>query len=177
MLNSQEKYNAFEYFVTKLIDWQESGLRNNSNDISILKALKLAFFATVADVDKNNAEMLDDVFDKFYAMPFGHVESDIYDSYKKGASQNVNISATSSSIISEEAKISHNTKIIIDGAIEALKSYNSEIIAMDAMQLVDLSHEYFSWKFYYKEAKQYGSFSAYIPHSAIKGEQKFFSLT
>lgn len=53
---------------------------NRSNDLSILKSIKLMFFfSTVSD---DGTEALIDNQYNIYAMPLGHVESDIYDAVK-----------------------------------------------------------------------------------------------
>lgn len=73
-----EKLYAFECIVWKLLEWyKEANPDKEDNDLSILKVMKLLFF--VSGVDKENH--LFDVFDRFQAWQYGHVEADIYDYY------------------------------------------------------------------------------------------------
>lgn len=77
MNNPDLKKQAFEYLLNGLLQWFSNGeLYKNSNSFSRVKVLKLLFFvAVIKDADGND---LLDIFDKFYAMPHGPVESDIY---------------------------------------------------------------------------------------------------
>lgn len=77
---------AFDYFVYQLLNWYKEAYGENivENDLSILKVLKLLFFMTAIGAKKEDDDsLLDNTFDKFYAMPYGHVEGDIYDSIKQ----------------------------------------------------------------------------------------------
>jgi hypothetical protein len=86
----------------------------------------------------------------------------------------------------QETKISNFTNIItypncdiktkIDISIETLKQENSNLIKMSPFELVELSHTWYSWIFYFNKAKKNGSFSELIPTEIIKSEQKFFHL-
>src|SRR5690606_17938390 len=74
------KQGLFELFLHHLVDWfceyyNISRVDFNlhvRNDLSKLKVIKLHFFA--CSTDKESLR----IFDQFYAMPFGHVESDVY---------------------------------------------------------------------------------------------------
>lgn len=87
IMNAIEKIPYFDYFISQIIFRQfndnESDLdhiiRNNidKSGLNKLKLLKLLFFVSVLKVDEKY--LLDDIFDNFYAMPYGPVESDVYD--------------------------------------------------------------------------------------------------
>ena len=180
-MGKPEKILAFEYLLFKLVEWHRDVSGNDSNDISILKALKLLFFVSVVKYEKDSeATLLDDVFNKFVAMPFGHVETEIYDFVKNNELKNVTIDIkktvikeTFDPIIDVEEEIRSK----IDRAIEALRQYNNNLILYTSFQLVDLSHSWYSWKYYFEKAKESKSKSILIPSSVIKSEDKFFELS
>lgn len=74
-----EKLIAFEYILNQLI---EKGVKGDSkvfqSSFTRLKALKLLFL--VASIKNQYGKDLLDVFDNFYALPNGPVESDVYNS-------------------------------------------------------------------------------------------------
>lgn len=174
-----DKNQAFEYFVLKLIEWfQEVNEGVQINDLSTLKVLKLLFFNSAIDSQKGEIDtLLDNPFNRFYAMPYGHVESDIYNSIRHNELPNLKIDNTSSrfvntNVIFPECEIKNK----IDVSISKLKKENVDLINMTSFQLVELSHSWYSWKFYYSKAKKNGSYSELIPNEIIKSEQKFYQL-
>ena len=80
-MNAQDKIPYFDYFISQIIfkrfNDNESNLdliiRRNINRCGLnkLKLLKLLFFVSVLKVDEQY--LLDDIFDNFYAMPYGPV--------------------------------------------------------------------------------------------------------
>jgi uncharacterized phage-associated protein len=175
------KIQAFEYLLFKLVEWHK-GLNggNENNDLSVLKSLKLLFFVSAVGTTKqSNDTLLDDVFDNYVAMPFGHVESDIYNAIKndklvlfkinnnrailKGDIQNLDL-------------LNDDVKNKIDNSIKTLKSINDKIILMNAFDLVELSHSYYSWKYYFAKAKKNFTLREFIPTEIIKAEEKIFYL-
>lgn len=72
---SESKVEYFEYFVYRLV--KDCGLENfKSNDFRYLKINSLLFYSCAV-----NSDLLS-VFDNWYALPYGHVEKDIYEYYK-----------------------------------------------------------------------------------------------
>lgn len=180
-MNTNEKILTFEYLVTSLLKWQGNGIINKKNDFSILKTLKLLFFVSAVGTDSKSVDtLLDNVFNKFLAMTYGHVEEDIYSEYKKedGVFTNLIINKNSTTVKCEffDYEISKNIKFKVDKAIEQLKQNNENIVNLKTFDLVDLSHEYFSWKYFYSKARKRGDYKENIPIEIIKNEQKFFNL-
>lgn len=171
---------AFEYYVIKLHEWYKEALPENpSNDLSVLKVLKLLFFGVALNSEKEQS-LLEDPFNKFCAMPYGHVESEIYDIIKSNHDfQYIELLSRSSSLKVASlagSTITNKYTSEIDNTIQKLKSKNFDLIKMTASDLVKLSHEWYSWKYYFNKAKLNGSFSELIPVEIIKLEQKFFYL-
>lgn len=83
------KEKAFECFVLGIIKWwSEKNPKKEweQNDLSTLKILKLLFFASAVGSNSKGGDGLLKIFDNWVAMPYGHIEKDIYDliRHKKG---------------------------------------------------------------------------------------------
>ena len=170
---------AFDYFVYQLLNWYKEayGEGVNDNDLSTLKVLKLLFFTTAIGTSKqNNDSLLDKTFDKFFAMPYGHVEGDIYDDIKKKKTcYNINNYITTGTY-KESDLLSEDVKNMITDSIEKLKKENFGLIKMSSFDLVELSHSWYSWRYYFNIAKSNRSYSEPIPNEVIKNENKYFHL-
>ncbi len=180
MDREQNKIQAFEYLVYKLLEWyKETSSESNHNDLSILKVLKLTFFVSAAGVNKNSENTLLDIFDNYYAMPYGHVESDIYRYIKTGMLSNVSTTDRTTKIENSEQIISNCQKAIkdrINNAISVLKQINFRLITMSSFDLVDLSHMWYSWQKNYAFAKKNYRNSEKIPIREIMEEDKIYQL-
>mgnify|MGYP003610257323 CR=1 FL=1 len=82
------KEKAFEQFVLGLIKWWAEVNPEKEweeNDLSILKVLKILFFVSAVGADSKGDGLLN-IFDNWVAMPYGHVEKDVFDliRHKKG---------------------------------------------------------------------------------------------
>ena len=176
-MEPQEKLPYFEYFAKLLVDWHSQKSGTTTNDLSTLKVLKLLFFASAVDTKANYEDtLLDTIFDRYYAMPYGHVESDIYSLIRDNRLINVTINNQRSIINSEIELPSQKLKKDIEKAVESLKISNPNIILASSFELVDLSHSWYSWQYFYKLAKKQGFNSIQIPISEIKEEEKIFML-
>lgn len=179
-MKEQKKIDAFEYLVFKLLEWNKSlNKGNESNDISVLKALKLLFFVSAVGTTKNSQNtLLDDVFDNIVAMPYGHVESDIYFAIKNNKLNRISIDNTKTIIPPnfDIAEINIDLRTKIDTSLEALKSINLNLIKMNAFDLVELSHSWYSWRYFFAKAKKNDTLREFIPSEIIKAEEKFYFL-
>lgn len=179
------KYLSFEYFLKGIWEWYyesftEKKQTNNENDLSILKCLKLLFLATAAEIDQMESNcdtadlLIENTFNKFSALPLGHVESEIYAHIREMQGTLTYFRLTRENLIRTDTNfpaswLNVNTNSI-DFAISALKSKNPNLINMKAYQLVDLTHKWASWRILYK--KEHGSVP--IPNKIIKSERKYF---
>ncbi len=185
--NSHNKIYAFEFIINELLEWykKEKKTETNNNDFSLLKVLKLLFFVSASKAKQNSpSHLLDNVFQSFVAMPYGHVESSIYQTIRdKSGDLNYFKISNQSTTIKERINLKDlNEKIdtttiseILD-SIAHLKEENPHLILMSPFELVDLSHAWYSWKYYYAIANKLGSKSTSIPPEVIKSEDKIFSL-
>lgn len=180
-MNTTLKIQAFEYLISKLLEWQssQSNLEKN-NDLSILKVLKLTFFVSAVGTksDTQNS-LLDGVFDNYVAMPYGHVESDIYSYIKNNLLTHYQINnreTIQKKLYTPETLDDLFIKIEIDNAVSLLKKINNNLIKMSSFDLVDLSHTWYSWQKYFSIAQEKGVNSINIPIQEIKSEDKIYQL-
>ncbi len=180
-MKEQNKIQAFEYLVSKLLEWYEEFSLTEKNDLSILKVLKLTFFISAVGTNRDSENtLLDNIFDNYVAMPYGHVESDVYSFLKKNDLKFYNITRTRTELKPNVnlifSDLNNDIKSKIDKSIEVLKEKNNKLILMSSFDLVELSHAWFSWKHYYAIARKKGTFSEIIPISIIKSENKIFYI-
>jgi|SRR5690606_8271442 len=172
------KISLFEYFLKRLVEWycehyaiaSSEFNDHHRNDLSKLKIIKLHFFAC----STNNDAL--DVFDAFHAMPYGHVESEVYNRLTN--LRYCQISSTKLGIIDLERFMSlqPDNSSMIDIIVESLKKENADLITMEPFDLVELSHKWFSWRYNFQKARQDGMYSKPISKDLIIREEKFYSL-
>jgi uncharacterized phage-associated protein len=172
------KVKGFEYLLTQLVNWHSEATGKKNNDISVLKALKLLFFVSAVNANKDSThDLIDEVFDNFVAMPYGHVESDVYNAIKGLEVKNVEITNREAKILHpERITLTKSHKDLIDSAITSLKEVNPYLITLPSFDLVELSHNWYSWQYYYNKAKEEHKLSSEIPTKVIKEEEKIFQL-
>lgn len=172
-----DKLIPFNYIVNQIIIWyNDQGGDFEKNDLSKLKLTKLLFFISAASTMSGKLGLLN-IFDNFYAMPYGHVESEIQDRMEQSIYYEIsrnklafkpNYNGFVNNI--EDTLVTE----MIDFAIKDLKKINSELVLYDPFKLVELSHEWQSWKTVFSLAKRHGKFSMKIPHEMIISEPKIF---
>lgn len=182
------KREVFEYVLYQIAVWykdvfnsQSDTQLNEGNDLTKLKVLKLHFFITAVNAHENR---LIEVFDNFYAMPYGHVESDIYNQIgtlkRFEISQwGLKIKENYIDILSKSFEASpqdDDIKQDVDNSIYKLRSINNDLIKYSATDLVELSHNYFSWNCIYASALEQNKYSERIPSEMIINENKYFYL-
>lgn len=84
------KIQSFEYLFVQYVKWfiEEYFKSKNElptiteieNNFSKLKLMKLLFFTCSVEANENNNGLLY-IFDEWFAMPYGHVEKDVYDNF------------------------------------------------------------------------------------------------
>lgn len=171
MVNDKSLY--FEYVLDALLKWHGE---NKNNDISMLKALKLLFFITTVKATKEEAVLLDKIFNNYYAMPLGPVESDIYSLIKKREG-NLNFFTLDNRTLTRNSTIANYSPLNsvftkeIDDSVDLLKENYSHLIKLTPFQLVDLTHLWHSWKKPYANATNN---SAPMDNEEIKTDDKIF---
>lgn len=149
MSKIDKKKDCFEYIVAQLKVWYMEVSKNDTMEsFTRLKLHKLLFLISSTTASVEDKKVLQ-IFDNFYAMPYGPVESDIYtemvnDSFKTLSFSNriVDFRSDFDENVLEEAD-----KRIIDEAIAELKKKNKLIVQYSATTLVNITHKWFSWKY------------------------------
>lgn len=172
------KLACFEYMLDKFIDWLNKVNPDKKEPIgsfSKLSLIKLNFFTSAIGADSSNPGLLD-IFDRFHAMPYGHVEMDIYENttHLKKYKFEGNILALKDN--NHKILIDNSAKDKIDKSIDQLKSENINIIEYSPFELVELSHRWNSWSILYNIAQMKNTKSIQIPIDIIKEEVKIFKL-
>ena len=73
----------FEYLVFRLDEWKKKIEKRNEKvpTFTKLRLQKILFLVCAWNVENTNRKLLN-IFDQFYALPYGPVEIDIYDAMK-----------------------------------------------------------------------------------------------
>ena len=175
------KLKHFDYFLTSIFVLgtdkelplaERVGIRMvDRKSISKLKALKLLFF-TVA-IDKSWS-LLDNVFDNFCALPYGPVESDIYDNLGNLPNYVLigNDLKPKADATFDYGELPYKDQI--DKSVSLLAESYSKLFEMSAMELVELTHRSDCWIIPFEQAKALGSMSRKMPAEVIKNTIVYF---
>lgn len=176
-MDLNKKIQAFEFALTQMLRWgAELKPVVPEKSFTRLKTLKLLFF--IAAVKNENGNDLLDIFDNFYALPNGPVESDIYncittDSLNYYTFKDFSFAAKK---VYEDTGIDDELKSRINMSIAALKEKNASIVAYSAERLVALSHLWMVWQNSIQIAQILGKGSYRMDISNIRNNNQFFSL-
>lgn len=137
------KIEAFEYLLSQLCSWQKEV--GDVEKMTKVKALKLLFL--VASIPVNGNDLLD-VFDKFYAMPFGPVEGDVYEAIMENSLVHYEFDDITLKSQPHKMPIELPENLIqkIDASIEQLKQKDNSLITMSAFDLVEYTHTWTCWQ-------------------------------
>ncbi|MCQ4140423.1 type II toxin-antitoxin system antitoxin SocA domain-containing protein [Chryseobacterium sp. EO14] len=173
----QEKKQATAYILLQFAEWYKEEYKTiDINDLSILKSLKLFFLLSTINLDKDGENLIDLGFSKYIAMPFGPVESDVYDFFKE--ENYINKSKLDYNVLKLEdtSNLDNDYKSIINNCLKELKSINKNIIKLSASLLVDLTHKYSSWIISYNYAIMNNMSTKEMSNDIIKTEEKFYFI-
>ncbi|MGL5705095.1 MAG: type II toxin-antitoxin system antitoxin SocA domain-containing protein [Tannerellaceae bacterium] len=191
-MGAVDKIKFFHYFITRIILGMRGDLSLDLNNVSIsdfsswangsglskLKLLKLLFFAVVIDAHKTKgSKLLDTVFNNFYAMPYGPVESDVYNhlcELNNYTFTNQSMSFSGDIDVFYYDDLCPNLLMQIDQSIRLMIEENNNILDMSAFDLVELSHKAVSWQIVFSEAKRKRIYSLCIPNEIIKSTTTYF---
>lgn len=184
-MNALKKITYFDYFISQIIFRQFNDnksdldliIRNNIDKCGLnkLKLLKLLFFVSVLKVD--DKYLLDDIFDNFYAMPYGPVESDVYNNISNLTNYIVgdkNINLKEGADFTYPQKTYDPLYARIDKCVNALYDKNKALFNMPTFDLVELTHKADSWRIVFAEAQKKGKYSLHMPKEIIKETTVYF---
>lgn len=173
----ENKIKGFEYAMSQCLVWFDENNPGKQNDFSKLKAIKLLFFVSSANATLADPGLLN-LFNNYWALPFGHVESDVYENL-----YTMNLFKINSELITKvnDAPYNYfeeieNYKDQVDASIKLLKRNYPELINYSAFDLVEISHQWRSWITTFEMAKHLNKKSMKIPLPLILTETKIYSL-
>lgn len=179
------KAQYFDYFISQIIYKRYNNntsdlktiVESNITDCSLnkLKLFKLLFLVSALNV--NDKYLLDDIFDNFYAMPYGPVESDVYNNISSLPNYivgNTTISLKSKANLNYSNHTSDPLYKRVDECVEALYIKNSSLFSMPTFELVELTHKADSWRIVFAEAQRIGKYSLHMTNEIIKNTTVYF---
>lgn len=180
-MTQEKKLQYFEYLANKLIIWYAEINGNFDSDFHTftrIKVQKLLFLAATINVTQANKDLLS-VFDNFYAMQYGPVEIDIYDamvnnrfSHISFTERHMKVRGNLSNIVND---LDNMIIRMIDAAIVKLRLENEQLINFTAIQLVDITHKWRSWKNAIDIAIALGNSSEKMAVDNICSDTKYFA--
>lgn len=180
-----DKIEAFDYMLHLFEEWRDSHEELKNEPFPKLKAMKLLFLA--AAPKKDGGDDLLDIFDNFYAMPYGPVEIDVYNAIQedKLPSYTVNYRYIERKV--DELYKPRNTAIWtgrghgdlynrIRDAVNDLKKKNEKLVLLNAFELVEITHRWSSWNRAMDFAEFMEQLSAKMSIDSIRDSSKIFDL-
>lgn len=147
-METKIKIDSFEYVISKLLSWyKEISKKDDLSSFTKLKLQKLLFLLSAVNATEQDRYLLN-IFDNFYAMRHGPVESDIYNAMVENKFPHISFMQRNMTLkqIDFEINISEVYKKMIDCAINQLKEKNNQLVVYPASVLVDITHKWKSWK-------------------------------
>lgn len=172
----ERKTNCFEYIVTQLKLWYVEVSGNDSMEsFTRLKLQKLLFLLSSVTASIEDKKVLQ-IFDNFYAMPYGPVESDIYNEM---VNDNFSTLSFSNRYVIFKRKfdpeiLADEDKRMIDEAINSLKNKNRLLVQYEATILVDITHKWLSWRYAMEMATILGKGSERMDIESICKDRKVY---
>lgn len=140
------KKRLFEYLVFLLEQWKnEIGATGN---LTKLRLQKILFFAVSINATDDNHPLLD-IFNRFFAMPYGPVELDIYECMKTNRFDNIHFDGIECKTDVKNFDVSSmncSIKQEMDKAVQALKDIGFDYINAPVFSLVEITHKWSAWK-------------------------------
>ncbi|AXP80458.1 hypothetical protein CJ739_1369 [Mariniflexile rhizosphaerae] len=174
--------DIFKHIVFELKEWYKEyhGIAdaqfNEENDFSILKLIKLQFFVSAINSEKNTI-LLDNY--EFFAMPYGPVETTTY-AYVRNNNDLINFEISNFKIKFDSNRLLPNIDedllVEVKNSIHILKQKEPRLIVADAGTLVDLSHKWNCWKKNYAIARAQSKYSSVIPDNEIINDIKIINI-
>lgn len=166
------KIKAFDYMLQQFDQWRTDYFKSHNipvKPLSRLIVLKLLFLTAAPKTNKGK-DLLD-IFDNFYALPYGPVESDIYNAIQENLLPSYHIKErTVEKKTLQPYKQKDPLIIKITNAIQELKKVNPNIIGLNSFELVEITHKWDSWNRSIKFAEFMGRSSAKMLTESIRSD-------
>ena len=147
-----DKNLLFEYLVFRLNEWK---LKLEKEDVNVpiftkLRLQKILFLVCAWNVENTNRKLLD-VFNQFFALPYGPVEMDIYEAMKVSHSFK-HIRFNGNECVYGKLEASMFTSILsehskwMDEAVNEFIGHHRKYLTMPVFDLVDITHRWSAWR-------------------------------
>lgn len=172
-INKKKEY--FEYFLSLLFNWNSK--IGSKESLTKLRLQKMLFLASTVNATKEHHPLLD-LFDRFYALPYGPVEMDIYESMQLNNfryykfENNDCVSKNKEEVYSD---LNMTIKDEIKSAVQSLKNMKVNYLTMPVFDLVNITHNWTVWQRSMYIARLLSSRKERMSTDAIlTSENKFF---
>lgn len=159
--------------------WRNSHKEVKGKPFPKIKAMKLLFLASAPK--KDGGEDLLDIFDNFYAMPYGPVEIDVYNAIQEDKLPSFSVKYRS--IEPREGAEPYNAKRYngkiyhrVRNAVNALREKNENLVLLKSFELVELTQRWHAWSRAMEFAEFMERLCAKMPVDSIRESYKVFDF-
>lgn len=160
LLQQEKKRYLFEYLVFLLKQWRDEQYPNFNEAFSKLKLHKILFLVAAVKATSQSHPLLE-VFNNFYALPYGPVELDIYDSMNGNAFKRIKFEGNNCKSNDLDdcyfEDLNNAQKQAMIKAIRAIRDMGADYITKDPFELVDITHKWTSWQVAMQVAEMLGN--------------------
>jgi len=151
IIDNESKALNFEYIVYQLNIKRTELKISDDSTFTKLRLQKLLFLISTINATRENKGLLD-YFTKFYALPYGPVESDIYNAMNTQKFENIKFEGNKCFLDdlndSRFKTLDNSYKYLVENSIEDLakKRPIKEYLTMSVFDLVNITHQWTVWK-------------------------------
>lgn len=170
----ERKKKAFSYMISLFLNWykEENKIENIQvcySAFSKLSLLKLLFLGAAIKTEEGT-DLLD-IFNNFSALPYGPVESDVYNSIIDDSIPQYTVGDRLIQIKENDPVIiEESLKSRIEKSVNTLRKTNPNLINASAFQLVEITHKWKSWTDAYSFAEFLGQRGYIMSIDEIKSD-------
>lgn len=144
----ENKKLLFEYLVYQLEQWKKDKHPSSKQTFTKLKLQKILFLVASLK-SKDGSYPLLHIFNKFYALPYGPVEMDIYEAMNEHTFSNIDFNGNECTPKFAEdcfKNLGTDHMNAMSDAIQAIKDMGVDYVTMSPFELVDITHKWTSWQ-------------------------------
>lgn len=154
------KQLLFEYMVVCLDKWRLELYPSCTSKYTKLQLQKLLFLTCAAFESEKDYPLLD-IFDRFYALPYGPVELDIYEMMNMSSFNVLTFTGNDCTIdVSKNGcfdRLEDTQKEMIEDAVSNIRKQNGAYVTMSPFDLVEITHGWTVWQVAIETANFLGS--------------------
>lgn len=145
-----DKKHVFEYFVYRLDEWRNQLDCSFDGPFSKLRLQKILFLVCASKATVEDKKLLN-IYNRFFALPYGPVEMDIYEAMKMtNAFRYIHFNGNDCEYDKMDDSmfedIPKNERMWIDEAIQMFKKDGRQYLTMSVFDLVEITHKWTVWK-------------------------------